>query len=193
MLNRRSFLMTIGAVGAAQALRALEVEDDDTIRDILRRLVDVEKRTVGMAVCVVTPNRKRIVAWGRERLGDDRPVTSETVFEIGSVTKVFTALLLGRDSEVVYSGACAQPDDWGRLVDAAGACVVLAGTIGLYAVPDEALTTGRVHHMLDQAARAGALVGGLIVCWPGEVPGAGYDPPAAELADRIRRSWVRHP
>lgn len=95
MLNRRSFLMTIGAVGAAQALRALEVEDDDSIRDILRRRVDVEKRTVGMAVCVVTPNRKRIVAWGRERLGDDRPVTSETVFEIGSVTKVFTALLLG--------------------------------------------------------------------------------------------------
>ena len=95
MLNRRSFLMGISAVGAAQALRALEVVDDDTIRDILRRRVEVEKRTVGMAVCVVTPNRKRIVAWGRERLGDVRPVTSETVFEIGSVTKVFTALLLG--------------------------------------------------------------------------------------------------
>lgn len=105
----------------------------------------------------------------------------------------FTALLLGRDGEAVYHGACAQPDDWGLLVDAVGACVVLAGTIGLYAVPDEALTTGRVHHMLNQAARAGALVGGLIVCWPGEVPGAGCDPPAAELADRIRRNWVRHP
>jgi serine-type D-Ala-D-Ala carboxypeptidase/endopeptidase len=49
--------------------------DDDAIRDILRRRVEVEKRTVGVAVCVVTPDRKRFVAWGRERLGDVRPVT----------------------------------------------------------------------------------------------------------------------
>jgi len=105
----------------------------------------------------------------------------------------FTALLLGRGGEVVYHGACAQPDDWGQLVDAAGVCVVLAGTIGLYAVPDEELTTGRVHRLLDHAARAGALAGGLIACWPGDIPAAGYDPPAAELAGRIRRGWVRHP
>lgn len=99
MLNRRAFMMGIGmaAIGLAAiagAASALEVDDDDVIRDILRRRVEVEKRTVGMAVCVVTPNRKRFVAWGRERLGDDRRVTSETVFEIGSITKVFTALLL---------------------------------------------------------------------------------------------------
>ena len=94
---------------------------------------------------------------------------------------------------MVYHGACAQPDDWGQLVDAAGVCVVLAGTIGLYAVPDEELTTGRVHRLLDHTARAGALAGGLIACWPGDIPGAGDDPPAAELACGIRRGWVRHP
>jgi hypothetical protein len=103
----------------------------------------------------------------------------------------FTALLLGRGGEVVYHGACAQPDDWRQLVDAAGVCVVLAGTIGLYAVPDEGLTTARVHHLLDQAALAGALAGGLIACRPGDVSGAGHEPLAAELADRIRRGWVR--
>lgn len=102
----------------------------------------------------------------------------------------FTALLLGRGGEVVYQGACAQPDDWGQLVDVAGVCVVLAGTIGLYAVPDEEFTTGCVHQLLDDAARAGALAGGLIACWPGDVPAASYDPPAAELAGRIRRGWV---
>lgn len=74
--------------------QALDLDDDDAIRDVLRRRVDVERRTVGMAVCVVTPERTRFLAWGSERLGDDRPVTSETVFEIGSITKVFTALLL---------------------------------------------------------------------------------------------------
>jgi len=94
MLSRRSFTIGIAAAAIAGAARALEVDDDNAIRDILRQRVEVQKRTVGMAVCVVTPNRKRIVTWGRERLSDSRPVTSETLFEIGSITKVFTALLL---------------------------------------------------------------------------------------------------
>ena len=93
MLNRRTFTMSIAAAVVAGLAQAREV-NDDAIRDILRRRVEVEKRSVGMAVCVVTPGRKRLVTWGRERLSDNRPVTSETVFEIGSVTKVFTALLL---------------------------------------------------------------------------------------------------
>src|SRR3990170_6143629 len=103
MLNRRAFMTGIGAAAFAGVAQALEVDDDDAIRDILRRRVEVEKRTVGIAVCVVTPNRKRFVAWGRERLGDAPPVTSDTVFEIGSITKVFTALLLAsmvRNEEV---------------------------------------------------------------------------------------------
>src|SRR5258705_9810263 len=94
MLNRRDFMLGIGAAAVLGATQALEVEDDDAIRDLLRRRVEVEKRTVGMALCVVTPDRKRFVAWGRERLGNDRPITSDTVFEIGSITKGFTALLL---------------------------------------------------------------------------------------------------
>lgn len=93
MLNRRTFTLGIGAAAIAGTARAIEL-DDDAIREILRRRVEVEKRSVGMAACVVTPNRKRVVTWGRERLSDDRPVTAETIFEIGSVTKVFTALLL---------------------------------------------------------------------------------------------------
>ena len=94
MLSRRDFTRGIGAAVIAGAAHAIGVDDDEAIRDILRRRVAVEKRTVGMAACVVTPSRKRFVSWGRERLGNDRPVTSDTVFEIGSITKVFTALLL---------------------------------------------------------------------------------------------------
>jgi serine-type D-Ala-D-Ala carboxypeptidase/endopeptidase len=93
-LTRRTFTMGIGAAAIAGVAQALDGDDDNAIRAILRQRVDVEKRSIGMAVCVVTPHRKRIVTWGRERLSDDQPVTSETVFEIGSVTKVFTALLL---------------------------------------------------------------------------------------------------
>jgi CubicO group peptidase (beta-lactamase class C family) len=82
------------AMNPAISVPGLDLDDDDAIRDVLRRRVEVEKRTVGIAVCVVTPQRTRFLAWGRERVGDDRPVTSETVFEIGSITKVFAALLL---------------------------------------------------------------------------------------------------
>jgi serine-type D-Ala-D-Ala carboxypeptidase/endopeptidase len=94
MLSRRTFTIGIGAAAISSAARALEFEDDNAIRDLLRRRVDVEKRSVGMAVCVVTPKRKRFATWGRERLSDNRGVTSDTVFEIGSITKIFTALLL---------------------------------------------------------------------------------------------------
>jgi D-alanyl-D-alanine-carboxypeptidase/D-alanyl-D-alanine-endopeptidase len=101
----------IGAAAIAGAARAIEVDDDEAISDILRRRVEVERRAVGMAVCVVTPNHKRFVTWGRERLGDVRPVTSETVFEIGSITKVFTALLLAdmmRRAEVALDDPVAR-------------------------------------------------------------------------------------
>jgi serine-type D-Ala-D-Ala carboxypeptidase/endopeptidase len=87
-------MTALGAAAIARAARAFEIDDDDSIRDILRRRIDVEKRTLGMAVCVVTPDRQRIVTWGRERAADNRPVSAETVFEIASITKVFTALLL---------------------------------------------------------------------------------------------------
>lgn len=111
MLDRRVFMTSIGALGIVAAANAvapaLDVESDGAILDILRRRVDVEKRTVGMAVCVVTPSRKRFVAWGCQSSGDARPVTPETVFEIGSITKVFTALLL---AAAVRAGEVALDD-----------------------------------------------------------------------------------
>lgn len=44
---------------------------------------------------MVKPHRKRIVKWGRGRLGKSPPVTSQAVFKIGSITKIFAALLSG--------------------------------------------------------------------------------------------------
>lgn len=107
MLNRRAFTTGVAAVALAGVTQAREVDHDDAIRTILRRRIEVEKRTVGMAVCVVTPGRKRFVTWGRERVEDARPVSSDTVFEIASVTKVFTALLL---ADMVRHGELALDD-----------------------------------------------------------------------------------
>jgi len=53
----------------------------------------------------------------RDRLSDGRPVTSDTLFEIGSITKVFTALLLAnlvRRGEMAFDDPVARhlPDDF---------------------------------------------------------------------------------
>jgi CubicO group peptidase (beta-lactamase class C family) len=105
------FRIAMNPTISGPAAQALDLEDDDAIQNFLRRRVEVEMRTVGIAVCVVTPQRTRFLAWGRERLGDDRPVTSETVFEIGSITKVFTALLL---SAMARSGEVGLDDPVAR-------------------------------------------------------------------------------
>ncbi len=120
----------VSAAAPAGAAGALEVDDDAAIRDILRRRVEVEKRTVGTAVCVVTPDRMRFVSWGQERLSDNRPVTSESVFEIGSMTKIFTALLLAdmvRRGEMGLADPVARhlPGDF-RLPEVAGRQITLA-------------------------------------------------------------------
>lgn len=111
MLNRRTFTTGIAAMAVAGTVQAIEVDDDDAIRATLRQRVEVEKRTVGMAVCVISPGRKRFVAWGRERLGNDFPVTSQTVFELASITKIFTALLL---ADMVRSGEAGLDDPVAR-------------------------------------------------------------------------------
>ena len=135
MMNRRTLLKAIAATAIAAtkstwAEHALPISDDDTIRDILKHRIDLEKRSVGMAVSVVTPGRKRFVNWGRERLSDNRPVTPDTVFEIGSITKVFTALLLAnmtRRGEVALDDSVARhlPDDF-RVPERNGRPITLA-------------------------------------------------------------------
>lgn len=61
---------------------------------MLRRRVDVEKRATGMAVGIVEGGRRRVIVHGRLDSGDAPAVTANTLFEIGSITKVFTALVL---------------------------------------------------------------------------------------------------
>lgn len=103
-----------------------------------------------------------------------------------------SVVLLVRDGGVAYRGECVQPDDWAHLVDAAGACVILVGTIGLYAVLAGELESARVHQMLEDAAWAGSLAGGLIACPRDGLAGAGQAS-AAELARNIRRFWHMSP
>jgi CubicO group peptidase (beta-lactamase class C family) len=69
---------------------------DEAVRDILRQRIDVSRRGVGCVVALVDESGARVVSYGRVTSGEERPVDGGTVFQVGSVTKVFTALLLAQ-------------------------------------------------------------------------------------------------
>jgi D-alanyl-D-alanine-carboxypeptidase/D-alanyl-D-alanine-endopeptidase len=66
---------------------------------------------IGIAVGLIGPHGRRFVSVGHFNQGDRRAVDASTVFEIGSVTKIFTALLLAdfiRRGEVSLSDPAAK-------------------------------------------------------------------------------------
>lgn len=65
---------------------------DDSVRELLTTRIERDKRAVGLAVGILTPQGQRVICAGSS--GTPRPIDKDTLFEIGSVTKVFTAILL---------------------------------------------------------------------------------------------------
>ena len=56
-------------------------------------------KSIGLAVAVVTPTNATIMTFGRPSLSSGPQTGTNTVFEIGSITKTFTALTLAREIE----------------------------------------------------------------------------------------------
>src|ERR1700744_5331567 len=65
------------------------VAPDAEITKILTDRIDVQKRSIGIVIGILTPQGRHVVAYGHPETGDGRPVDGNTVYEIGSNSKVF--------------------------------------------------------------------------------------------------------
>jgi D-alanyl-D-alanine-carboxypeptidase/D-alanyl-D-alanine-endopeptidase len=66
----------------------------EDVRKVLADRVDLYKKSVGIVVGVVGPQGSKIYSYGKPAKDSSAVLDGDTVFEIGSMTKVFTSLLL---------------------------------------------------------------------------------------------------
>src|SRR5688572_10029027 len=76
---------------AAEA--AAQPPTDAVIRTTLRKWVDTHHVAPGIVVGIIDDKGLRVLTYGKRELGKPEAVSGETLFEIGSSTKVFTTAL----------------------------------------------------------------------------------------------------
>lgn len=106
MLKRRDALIGALAMTIGLSTARAETQSDDTILPILRERVD-DRRSVGLIAGVIDSTGRRLSSYGHADTAEERPLDGDTVFEIGSITKVFTALLL---ADMIVRGEVAADD-----------------------------------------------------------------------------------
>jgi serine-type D-Ala-D-Ala carboxypeptidase/endopeptidase len=111
--------LALGALNAVSALaqappasddgRPWRVPSSDAIRQLLA--TRMQHNGIGAVVGVIEPAGRRIISYGSSDAAGGRPLDGDTVFQIGSLTKPFTGLLLAemvRRREVAFADQVQQ-------------------------------------------------------------------------------------
>src|SRR5947208_352510 len=107
MLPRRDFLLGTLAASLWPVQASADLIPHKDILEILRERVDNSRQSVGIVAATLDSSRQNFVAYGRSEAPNGGELDADTVFEIGSITKVFTALLL---AEMAARGEVALDD-----------------------------------------------------------------------------------
>jgi len=90
MIARRDFLLGAMASSVLAATARADFASDDEVRDILRERIDRAHQSVGIVAISFDSAREKIVTYGQSGSAVDQ-LDRDTVFEIGSITKVYSA------------------------------------------------------------------------------------------------------
>ncbi|MBI3268012.1 MAG: serine hydrolase [Planctomycetes bacterium] len=92
-------ILALAALGAALGPHAAQAPDPRPRVDALVAPLLEGEWAVGLSIALLRGADTRFLAYGKLAAGHDRTPDADTLFEIGSVTKVFTALLLADMAE----------------------------------------------------------------------------------------------
>src|SRR5205807_6659374 len=142
-----SLVTTFAGAQATQSPGATVVPSAADIRKMLAERVDTlagQEDGIGIVIGVVGPQGRSVISYGHRSQGDPRPLDGNTGFEIGSVTKVFTAFLLAdmvRKGEVALADPVAKYLPAVKIPERNGRSITLLDlathTSGLPFMPDE--------------------------------------------------------
>src|SRR5689334_15129807 len=75
-------------------LFAQSIKGEAEAKSILEQRIAGDKNGVGIAVGIINEKGSTLVNFGKMSVKESREVDANTIFEIGSITKVFTCILL---------------------------------------------------------------------------------------------------
>ena len=116
IINRTiGFVLSILLATAPETPAVANGLTDAEILTMLRERIDQNKMGVGIVVGIVDEHGSRVFSYGKTKKNGIEDVNGDTLFEIGSITKVFTSLLL---EDMVDHGELRLDDPIGKFLPA---------------------------------------------------------------------------